>query len=155
MATWPSARMQPCKTLGLNTHPTLHVAKASATTCTKGDLIVLASGLGVVNNDDPSAGTIVGIAAETITAAQAKLQVAVYPAMAGQLYEGTLVGTFAQADLGTSYDIDDSKGYPAIERTTTAVCAVPIALKERSAAVGDVDVRVYFKFIPAALLGLG
>ena len=153
--TWTSARITPCKQFGLNTHPTLHVAKASATTCTKGDLIVLSAGLGVVNNDDPTAAPVVGIASETITAAQAKLAVAVYPAIAGQLFEGTFVGVFAQADLGTSYDIDDSKGYPAVERTTTAVCVVPVALKNRDAAVGDTDVRIYFKFIPAALVGLG
>lgn len=149
MATWPSSRIQPCKMLGLNTHPTLHFKKASATTCTKGDQLVLSSGLAVVDNDDASAGTVIGIAAETITAAQARTDVAVYPAMPGFLFEGTLVGTFAQADIGTSYDIDDSKGYPAVERTTTAVAVRVLACKERNAAVGDTDVRVYFTYIDA------
>ena len=151
--TYLAQRPELARHMGSRSALSLHFPKASATAITKGDFILLVSGLAVVDNTDPTAGAVVGIAAETITAAEAKLQVAVYPALPGMIFKGTFEGVFAAADVGLKYEVSETSDVPVVQRSaTTNVRVVLLGLADAppgypEPAIGDTDVPCFFSIL--------
>lgn len=150
MATFVIQPIVPCHGISTTTTPSMEFPKAAATAITKGQICTLASGLVVPDNTDPAAGAIIGVAAETITAAQAKTRVAVYPAYPGTIFEGTWVGTWAANVVGLKYEVTETNGIGHIDGSaTTAMRVAVLRLKwPLEVAVGDINPRVLFVFLP-------
>ena len=77
--------------------PLLDVKKESATTWSKGDVIIASGGYGVEGADGPTTGTIIGVAAEDAVAGQ--LSAKVIPAIPAAVFKGRL----ATGDAGGDY----------------------------------------------------
>lgn len=88
--------IKPRRTLsGIDT-PTMTVQKESATTWSKGAVIVVASGYAVVAADDAASGTIIGVAVENAT--DGKTEALICPALPGVVFSAHLVADAAGAD---------------------------------------------------------
>ena len=85
------------KMLGGGTVPMMAVTKASSTTWKKGAIIIATSGLAVEGADDPTTGTILGVAAED---AVADTTVAlIFPALPNAVFSARI----ATGDTGGDY----------------------------------------------------
>jgi len=143
------APIRPARRQGLNTTPTIRFPKATATAINKGDVVVLASGLAVADNTDPTAGAVIGVADETVTAAQARAYIHVIPALPHIVFEGNMIGTWAATDPGLKYGIGESSSIGGVEKAeTTAVRAVVLRLANPDVeGVGTVNPRIEFIFL--------
>ena len=96
---------KPLRNLGSGPTPTFEVVKASATTWSKGDIVVSATGLAVVGADDPAIATILGVAVED--AVDGKTGALICPA----LPYVTFWGRIATADAGATADTAVAQRY--------------------------------------------
>src|SRR5574343_286537 len=145
---------KPAYVMGLTVIPTETIAEGASQTFKKGEVIVASSGYAIATaagNDEPTLGTILGVAAEDAHNTTAGLyNISYSPALPFVVFEGQLyiaAGTgITQAMVGAAYELNVSsnKWYIDGDNTTDERVRV-IGLKD---AIGTVDGVVYFVFLP-------
>lgn len=140
---------------GLNHFQSTTVEKKSDAVFEAGDLIVVASGLA---DDFAGGASAVGlcIAGEDASQPEApddspNADVVDVNLLDNVLAEMNFSGTFAQADIGTSFGLTTSGGHPIVDQTDTTNLAVRV-IGLVQGAVGDTTVRVLVRFVEDAFL---
>jgi hypothetical protein len=90
--------MRPARCLGGGATPVFEVIKASATTWSKGDLVVSATGLAIQGGDEDAVATILGVALED--AANGYTTALICPALPHVVFSGNI----ATGDVGATAD---------------------------------------------------
>src|SRR5574343_863814 len=140
--------------MGLTSVPTETIAEGASQSFKKGEVIVISSGYAVATtagNDEPTLGTILGVASEDAHNTTAGAYNITYtPALPNVVFEGQLyiaAGTgITQAMVGGAYELNVSSNKWYIDGDNTADERVRvIGLKDD---IGTVDGVVYFVFLP-------
>lgn len=127
---------------------------AAAQTFKEGAPVTFASGVFTEAGTDPS--SIAGFATAPAdgyawmedTFGTAVPMVPVAPA--DREFRGTLAGTYAASDIGTSYGLlKDASGYWVVDKSDTVNTRVTVTGVEADAEVGDTNVPVTFVVLPA------
>lgn len=152
MATWATRPIAPVKRLDGYTFVTYPLAAAQD--FERGALVLRnADGNIAECGADPASIAGVALAAVADYAWQddtfGKVSPRVPVATADQEFRGTLLGTFAAADVGASYGVVDSAGTWVVDKADAVNTRVQIVGVDDEVAVGDVNPPVRFVFLVA------
>ena len=124
--------------------PIAEVLATNSQTIVVGDPLTNETAPGYAAIAATTSGQILGVSTEDVTTDGSGTQYfKIWVACEGTIFEGQVSGTFAQADVHTSVDIDGSTGIFEVDETNTTEQVVRIVDYNRNDTIGA-NTRVHF-----------
>ena len=124
---------------------------ATGQTITKGDAIIIASGL--IQIALATSGLIYGVAAESVTSAAAGSNIKFIPSLPIYIFEGQCEDVYAATDRAIQCDIIGATGAMLLDEDAS-VEDVAVIIRETAETTIAADARVYFRWIRSSYLPL-
>ena len=125
---------------------------ATGQTITKGDALIISSGL--IQIAVATSGAIYGVAAESVTSAAAGSNIKFIPALPWYIFEGQCSGSFAADQRGGTADIEGTTGIMEVNEDASVEDVLVMVREHPDATVGSASAQIYFRLIRSAYLPL-
>ena len=123
---------------------------ATGQTITKGDALIISSGL--IQIAVAASGAIYGVAAESVTSAAAGSNIKFIPALPWYVFEGQCSGSFAATHRGGTADIEGTTGIMEVNEDASVEDVLVMVREHPDATVGSASAQIYFRWIRSAYL---
>ena len=123
---------------------------ATGQTITKGDALIISSGL--IQIAVATSGAIYGVAAESVTSAAAGSNIKFIPALPWYIFEGQCSGSFAADQRGGTADIEGTTGIMEVNEDASVEDVLVMVREHPDATVGSASAQIYFRWIRSAYL---
>ena len=123
---------------------------ATGQTITKGDALIISSGL--IQIAVATSGAIYGVAAESVTSAAAGSNIKFIPALPWYVFEGQCSGSFAATHRGGTADIEGTTGIMEVNEDASVEDVLVMVREHPDATVGSASAQIYFRWIRSAYL---
>ena len=123
---------------------------ATGQTITKGDALIISSGL--IQIAVATSGAIYGVAAESVTSAAAGSNIKFIPALPWYIFEGQCSGSFAVTHRGGTADIEGTTGIMEVNEDASVEDVLVMVREHPDATVGSASAQIYFRWIRSAYL---
>ena len=123
---------------------------ATGQTITKGDALIISSGL--IQIAVATSEAIYGVAAESVTSAAAGSNIKFIPALPWYVFEGQCSGSFAATHRGGTADIEGTTGIMEVNEDASVEDVLVMVREHPDATVGSASAQIYFRWIRSAYL---